>query len=66
MSAGTSSTERKTLAWRLDGKGPQNGAWKAVVVTPGMAWLYRRKRVRYSNSDTISVKSQTSIQSNLK
>ena len=33
--------DARALAWRLDGKGPKNGAWKAVVAITrgGMALL---------------------------
>ena len=61
MSAGTSCTEtQELLAWRLDGQGPQNGAWKAVVAITrgGMApAMIVARELDIRTVDTISVKS---------
>ena len=52
--------DARALAWRLDGKGPQNGAWRAVVgitrggLVPAMI-VARELDIRVV--DTISVKS---------
>jgi xanthine phosphoribosyltransferase len=52
--------DARALAWRLDGKGPENGAWKAVVgitrggLVPAMI-VARELDIRVV--DTISVKS---------
>ncbi len=51
--------DARALAWRLDGKGPDNGAWKAIVgITRGgmvpAAIVARELNVRVI--DTISVK----------
>jgi len=52
--------DARALAWRLDGKGPDNGAWKAVVgitrggLVPAMV-IARELDIRVV--DTISVKS---------
>ena len=52
--------DARALAWRLDGHGPDNGAWKAVVaitrggMAPGMI-VARELDIR--TVDTISVKS---------
>ena len=51
--------DARALAWRLDGKGPDNGAWKAIVgITRGgmvpAAIIARELNIRVI--DTISVK----------
>ena len=51
--------DARALAWRLDGKGPDNGAWKAIVgITRGgmvpAAIIARELNIRII--DTISVK----------
>lgn len=52
--------DARALAWRLDGRGPDNGAWKAVVaitrggMAPGMI-VARELDIR--TVDTVSVKS---------
>ena len=33
--------DARALAWRLDGKGPENGAWRAVVAITRAAWRPR-------------------------
>ena len=52
--------DARALAWRLDGKGPQNGAWKAVVAITrgGMApAMIVARELDIRTVDTISVKS---------
>jgi xanthine phosphoribosyltransferase len=52
--------DSRALAWRLDGKGPENGAWKAIVaitrggLAPAMI-VARELDIR--TVDTVSVKS---------
>ena len=52
--------DARALAWRLDGKGPENGAWKAVVAITrgGMApAMIVARELDIRTVDTISVKS---------
>ncbi|WP_412562903.1 xanthine phosphoribosyltransferase [Thalassobius sp. MITS945101] len=52
--------DSRALAWRLDGKGPNNGAWKAVVAITrgGMApAMIVSRELDIRTVDTISVKS---------
>ena len=52
--------DARALAWRLDGKGPDNGAWKAVVAITrgGMApAMIVARELDIRAVDTISVKS---------
>jgi len=52
--------DARALAWRLDGKGPENGAWKAVVAITrgGMApAMIVARELDIRKVDTISVKS---------
>lgn len=52
--------DSRALAWRLDGKGPLNGAWKAVVAITrgGMApAMIVARELDIRTVDTISVKS---------
>ncbi|CUJ35231.1 xanthine phosphoribosyltransferase [Cognatishimia activa] len=52
--------DARALAWRLDGKGPDNGAWKAVVAITrgGMApAMIVARELDIRVVDTISVKS---------
>ena len=52
--------DARALAWRLDGKGPKNGAWKAVVAITrgGMApAMIVARELDIRTVDTISVKS---------
>lgn len=52
--------DARALAWRLDGKGPDNGAWKAVVAITrgGMApAMIVARELDIRTVDTISVKS---------
>ena len=51
--------DSRALAWRLDGKGPNDGAWKAVVaITRGSGPCDdRRRELDIRTVDTISVKS---------
>ena len=54
--------DARALAWRLDGKGPENGAWKAVVAITrgGMApAMIVARELDIRKVDTISVKSLT-------
>ncbi|THH38768.1 xanthine phosphoribosyltransferase [Aliishimia ponticola] len=55
--------DSRALAWRLDGKGPDNGAWKAVVAITrgGMApAMIVARELDIRTVDTISVKSYQS------
>lgn len=52
--------DSRALAWRLDGKGPDNGAWKAVIAITrgGMApAMIVARELDIRTVDTISVKS---------
>jgi len=52
--------DSRALAWRLDGQGPDNGAWKAVVAITrgGMApAMILSRELDIRTVDTISVKS---------
>ena len=52
--------DSRALAWRLDGKGPDNGAWKAIVAITrgGMApAMIVARELDVRTVDTISVKS---------
>ena len=52
--------DARALAWRLDGKGPDNGAWRAVVAVTrgGMApAMIVARELDIRTVDTISVKS---------
>ena len=52
--------DSRALAWRLDGRGPDNGAWKAVVAITrgGMApAMIVARELDIRTVDTISVKS---------
>ncbi|MEE9389398.1 MAG: xanthine phosphoribosyltransferase [Paracoccaceae bacterium] len=52
--------DSRALAWRLDGKGPDNGAWKAIVAITrgGMApAMIVARELDIRMVDTISVKS---------
>ncbi|MAQ84927.1 xanthine phosphoribosyltransferase [Psychromarinibacter halotolerans] len=52
--------DSRALAWRLDGKGPDNGAWRAVVAITrgGMApAMIVSRELDIRTVDTISVKS---------
>lgn len=52
--------DSRALAWRLDGKGPQGGAWKAVIAITrgGMApAMIVARELDIRTVDTISVKS---------
>lgn len=52
--------DSRALAWRLDGKGPQDGAWKAVIAITrgGMApAMIVARELDIRTVDTISVKS---------
>ena len=52
--------DSRALAWRLDGKGPDNGAWKAIVAITrgGMApAMIIARELDVRTVDTISVKS---------
>jgi xanthine phosphoribosyltransferase len=52
--------DARALAWRLDGKGPENGAWKAVVgITRGglVPAMIVARELDIRKVDTISVKS---------
>jgi len=52
--------DARALAWRLDGQGPDNGAWKAVVAITrgGMApAMIAARELDIRKVDTISVKS---------
>ena len=52
--------DARALSWRLDGKGPDNGAWKAVVAITrgGMApAMIIARELDIRTVDTISVKS---------
>lgn len=52
--------DTRALAWRLDGQGPDNGAWKAVVAITrgGMApAMIAARELDIRTVDTISVKS---------
>ena len=52
--------DARALAWRLDGKGPDNGGWKAVVAITrgGMApAMIVARELDIRTVDTISVKS---------
>ncbi|MEC8293950.1 MAG: xanthine phosphoribosyltransferase, partial [Pseudomonadota bacterium] len=52
--------DSRALAWRLDGKGPDDGAWKAVVAITrgGMApAMIVSRELDIRTVDTISVKS---------
>lgn len=52
--------DARALAWRLDGRGPDNGAWKAVVAITrgGMApAMIVARELDIRTVDTISVKS---------
>ena len=52
--------DARALAWRLDGKGPHNGSWKAVVAITrgGMApAMIVARELDIRTVDTISVKS---------
>ncbi len=52
--------DSRALAWRLDGKGPNKGAWKAVVAVTrgGMApAMIMARELDIRTVDTISVKS---------
>lgn len=52
--------DARALAWRLDGKGPENGAWKAIVAVTrgGMApAMIIARELDVRTVDTISVKS---------
>lgn len=52
--------DSRALAWRLDGQGPENGAWKAVVAITrgGMApAMIVSRELDIRTVDTISVKS---------
>ncbi len=52
--------DSRALAWRLDGKGPDNGAWRAVVAITrgGMApAMIVARELDIRTVDTISVKS---------
>lgn len=52
--------DSRALAWRLDGQGPDNGAWKAVVAITrgGMApAMIAARELDIRTVDTISVKS---------
>ncbi|WP_163850034.1 xanthine phosphoribosyltransferase [Pseudooceanicola aestuarii] len=52
--------DARALAWRLDGKGPDNGAWRAVVAITrgGMApAMIVARELDIRTVDTISVKS---------
>jgi xanthine phosphoribosyltransferase len=52
--------DSRALAWRLDGKGPDNGAWKAVVAVTrgGMApAMIVARELDIRTVDTISIKS---------
>lgn len=52
--------DSRALAWRLDGQGPDNGAWKAVVAITrgGMApAMIVARELNIRTVDTISVKS---------
>jgi xanthine phosphoribosyltransferase len=52
--------DARALAWRLDGRGPDNGAWKAVVAITrgGMApAMIVSRELDIRTVDTISVKS---------
>ena len=56
--------DARALAWRLDGKGPKNGAWKAVVAITrgGMApAMIVARELDIRTVDTISVKSLSLI-----
>jgi xanthine phosphoribosyltransferase len=33
--------DSRALAWRLEGQGPEGGAWRAVVASPAAAWRPR-------------------------
>ena len=52
--------DARALAWRLDGQGPDNGAWKAVVAITrgGMApAMIAARELDIRTVDTVSVKS---------
>lgn len=52
--------DSRALAWRLDGQGPENGAWKAIVAITrgGMApAMIIARELDVRTVDTISVKS---------
>ena len=52
--------DSRALAWRLDGKGPNNGAWKAVIAITrgGMApAMIIARELDIRTVDTISIKS---------
>ena len=52
--------DARALAWRLDGRGPDNGAWKAVVaiIRGGMApAMIVARELDIRTVDTISIKS---------
>ena len=52
--------DSRALAWRLDGKGPQDGAWKAIVAITrgGMApAMIIARELDVRTVDTISIKS---------
>ncbi len=52
--------DSRALAWRLDGKGPDNGAWKAVIAITrgGMApAMIVARELDIRTVDTISIKS---------
>ncbi|KPU84377.1 xanthine phosphoribosyltransferase [Marinosulfonomonas sp. PRT-SC04] len=52
--------DSRALAWRLDGKGPDNGAWKAIVAITrgGMApAMIIARELDVRTVDTISIKS---------
>lgn len=55
--------DSRALAWRLDGKGPDNGAWRAIVAITrgGMApAMIVARELDVRTVDTISVKSYQS------
>ena len=55
--------DSRALAWRLDGKGPDNGAWRAIVAITrgGMApAMIVARELDIRTVDTISVKSYQS------
>ena len=52
--------DSRALAWRLDGKGPEDGAWRAIVAITrgGMApAMIVARELDVRNVDTVSVKS---------
>ncbi len=52
--------DSRALAWRLDGKGPDNGAWKAIIAVTrgGMApAMIIARELDIRTVDTISIKS---------